>query len=663
MEQHEDSSYNSEADSDVECDADDPERLLDAWLGELDNLTIGLDRVSSSGPLRPLSSDLNTPRIDSYRFSMANLEDTQDVDLDAILGELCALESQYDEAIAGAASSKTDQGNTNTQHRRTMSDTSQTPSGAVVRTESPDNDSAFSDSVSLLSSESSASSGRTDIPSQVEGPSGKAEKIKLALQKMKEASVKKLFIKAFSSDGSAKSLMVDETMTCGYVTRLLADKNHRVMEPKWALLEHLPELHMERIYEDHEQLVDNLMLWTRDSKNRLLFVERPERTLIFEQPEILCSRNDTQKNEIIDEYTRNNMIEELFSGSCVPNMEGSLYIKTDSRKGWKRHHCILRASGLYYLPKDKTKTSYRDLICLTTLDVNQVYYGVGWRKKYKAPTDYCFAVKHPCLQQPKSIKYIKFLCADDQQTMHRWVLAIRMIKYGRQLLNNYRSVVEDCQLMAEGNLEEPATLVRRNGNNGVLDTASESGSSGCDVGFECDFPSGTIKRKPPKLPLTATTRQLKEIAIGSTSQKTVERVPSFDSLPPPPPELLENLHLASDEELPPPPPPPPPRLMQPNTAFLQDLQRVMRRKWQVAQKCKQDLSTTPHEVLGFRDPPDYRETNVSNWVNEHYGGGQSLYENVYRPGIPLTPIKKRPPPPPPRAETTQLTTTRQTQKC
>nr|CAD7440009.1 unnamed protein product [Timema bartmani] len=33
----------------------------------------GLDNVSS-GALRPLTSDLNTPRIDSYRFSMANLE-------------------------------------------------------------------------------------------------------------------------------------------------------------------------------------------------------------------------------------------------------------------------------------------------------------------------------------------------------------------------------------------------------------------------------------------------------------------------------------------------------------------------------------------------------------------------------------------------------------
>lgn len=61
---------------------------------------------------------------------------------------------------------------------------------------------------------------------------------------MKLASVKKLFIKAFTSDGSTKSLLVDEKMTCGYVTRLLADKNHVTMEPKWAIVEHLPDLYM-----------------------------------------------------------------------------------------------------------------------------------------------------------------------------------------------------------------------------------------------------------------------------------------------------------------------------------------------------------------------------------------------------------------------------------
>jgi hypothetical protein len=74
----------------------------------------------------PNATDIAGQRMDSYRFSMANLEgktviaeilqlsldshcyrdfnrilfslavlDTQDVDLDAVLGELCALESQY----------------------------------------------------------------------------------------------------------------------------------------------------------------------------------------------------------------------------------------------------------------------------------------------------------------------------------------------------------------------------------------------------------------------------------------------------------------------------------------------------------------------------------------------------------------------------------------
>lgn len=66
------------------------------------------------------------------------------------------------------------------------------------------------------------------------------------------------------------------------------------------------------------------------------------------------------------------LFQELFSGTCIPSMEGPLYVKSDSKKGWKKHHCILRASGLYYLPKDKVKTSYKDLICLATFDVNQV---------------------------------------------------------------------------------------------------------------------------------------------------------------------------------------------------------------------------------------------------------------------------------------------------
>lgn len=668
------------------CIGDDPELLLNTWLGELDSLTSDLENADKC---RPPSADLNSPRTDTYRFSMANLEDSQDVDLDAILGELCALESQYKERSSPRHSAGSDIST----HRRTPS-TSSPQSGSAIRTESPDNDSAFSDSVSLFSSESSTSSSTTPSThnnhQQVCNNSGgdsKAEKIRLALQKMKEANVKKLFVKVFSKDGSTKSLLVDESMKCGYVMRLLADKHHVTVSPRWGLVEHLPELHMERVYEEHEALVDNLMLWTRDSKNKLFFVERPERLLLFQRPEIFHP-DFTPGSSLDDEIAQQALIEEYLSNGGLPNLEGPLYIKVDARKGWKKYHSVLRASGLYYF-KDKTSKSSKDLACLATFDVNQVYYGVGWKKKFKSPTEHCFAIKHPCLQQPKSTKYIKYLCAEDALTLHKWVTAIRIVKHGRQLLENYQSMltVEDCEL-------------------------SDSESSGCDVAFESDFPCGTIKRKPPKLPLTATTRQLAHQLDTRVTNPVViplERVPSFGSLPPPPPELLASSLTLNEEavtvDLPPPPPPPPRLLPPPSETFLQDLQRVMRRKWQVAQKCKQDLSTTPHEVLGFRDPPDYREMNVSNWVAEHYGGGvQNLYENVYSsssssrhhhgsstipttvPAAVITPassshktvttvspaasiaatitggsgtlIKKRPPPPPPpRAETTHLTTT------
>lgn len=84
-------------------------------------------------------------------------------------------------------------------------------------------------------------------------------------------------------------------------------------------------------------------------------------------------------------------------------------------------------SGLYYSPKDKVKT-LKELVCLATFDNNEVYIGLNWKKKYKSPTDYCFAIKHPRLQQPKSVKFIKFLCADDQRTLDRWLTAMRIAK-------------------------------------------------------------------------------------------------------------------------------------------------------------------------------------------------------------------------------------------
>lgn len=448
---------------------------------------------------------------------------------------------------------------------------------------------ARTDASTKSSTSNTSSTGSSTIVAADEAARLKAEKIRLALEKMREANVKKLYIKAFTSDGSTKSLLVDEKMTVGNVTRMLSDKNHVRMEPKWVLVEHLPDMYMERVYEDNEMLVDQLMLWTRDSRNTLLFVERPDKYSIFSRPEdyLLSFKSSSEKDRHLDDDGRSALIEEFFSstggnGVGVPEIEGPLYLKAEGKKAWKRFYFVLRASGIYYSPKGKSSSkSSKDLVCLATFDVNQVYTGVSWRKKFKAPTDYGFAIKHPKLQS-RSSKYIKYLCAEDETTLARWVMGIRIAKHGRALLDNYRALVEE---LAQDDLDQlanarsfslasvsltGATTTTANVADSLTDEnetpvntlergisgfntsrplsrqdslksrASNSSSSGClserssngtatptfENAFDSDFPMGTIKRKPsmtPKLPLTSTTRLLvKELEDTVDGQAAME---------------------------------------------------------------------------------------------------------------------------------------------
>ena len=482
-----------------------------------------------------------------YRCSLINLDEcanganSNDDDLDAILGELSVLESQFENELAGVekrlgqisnnnnnnnnnvdddedddkcstlkrstANSAKDEEDTNSsssgmqsgnntppasnpqpQQNGASAATSNNPTRTAngQRTESPDNDSAFCDNLSVLSSCSAASSAcsknvnehknANNIASSSSGVSSnitsptvrqqqqqqqqqlqarqvdraedeeariKAEKIKLAIEKIKEASIKKLFIKVFTADGSAKSLLIDEKMTVSHVTRILAEKNHVKLDPKWTLVELVPELYMERVYEDQENLVENCLMWKVDSKNTLWFIERPEKFDLFIRPELyLLGSSSSQKGDLMEEHSRQELLEEFFSSSGVgaPEVEGFIWLKAENKKSWKKFYFVLRASGLYYAPKGK-KTS-KDLICLSTFDVNQVYYGSGWKKKYKSPTDYCFAIKHPQIQA-KTPKYIRYLCVDSERELHQWVTGIRIAKNGKQLFDNYRSIEEE----------------------------------------------------------------------------------------------------------------------------------------------------------------------------------------------------------------------------
>ena len=164
---------------------------------------------------------------------------------------------------------------------------------------------------------------------------------------------------------------------------------------------------------------------------------------LFSRPEVyLLGETSSQIGHEMEERARAELVEEYFSSSGVgaPEVEGPLWLKAESKKSWKRFHFVLRTSGIYYAPRGRKAS--KDLVCLARFDVNQVYYGVKWQPKFKAPTRHCFAIKHPRIQA-KCPKYIRYLCANTEAELNKWVTGVRLAKYGGTLYENYRAIVEE----------------------------------------------------------------------------------------------------------------------------------------------------------------------------------------------------------------------------
>uniref|UniRef100_A0A8C2WMU6 Amyloid beta A4 precursor protein-binding family B member 1-interacting protein n=1 Tax=Cyclopterus lumpus TaxID=8103 RepID=A0A8C2WMU6_CYCLU len=273
-------------------------------------------------------------------------------------------------------------------------------------------------------------------------PQTKAEKIKLALEKLKEAKVRKLIVKVLMSDGSSKTLMVDERQTVREVLDKLFEKTHCDCSIDWSLCETNPELQIERGFEDHEHLVEHLSVWTRFTENKIYLVSRPQKYLMFTDPQVFYMWK--KKNAClsgINEQAKQLLLKEHFGGSTqiVPDLEGKLYLKEVGKKLWKPLYFMLRASGIYYVPKGKTK-AISDLICFVRLEKVNIHTTNNYKQKYRAPTDFCFIIKHPCIQ--KESHYVKFLCCDDEHTLLLWVNSIRIAKYGTVLYKNYQAAMK-----------------------------------------------------------------------------------------------------------------------------------------------------------------------------------------------------------------------------
>ncbi|KAM6989908.1 amyloid beta A4 precursor protein-binding family B member 1-interacting protein-like [Tautogolabrus adspersus] len=386
---------------------DDIDAMFSDLLGEMDHLSQSLSEKTEEVPASQRRSTFSI----GFTDLSESLNELEDQDLDALVADLRSESTTSEVPTDQQTSSQTD---------------NQTAESSMTQQSKP--------ALPPLSNSAESSGGL-----QMSEPQTKADKIKLALEKLKES---KMIVKVLMSDGSSKMLMVDERETVREVLDKLFEKTHCDCSIDWSLCETNPGLQIERGFEDHEYLVEPLSAWTSESENKIYFVSRPQKYVMFKDPQLfyMWKRRAASSNEI-NEQAKQLLLKEQFGGPTVivPDLEGTLFLKEDGKKVWKARFFVLRASGLYYVPRGKTKST-SDLACFIHFEKVNIYTTINYKQKYRAPTNFCFMLKHPCIQ--KESDYIKFLCCEDQHTLLLWVNSIRIAKYGTVLYGNYQTAMK-----------------------------------------------------------------------------------------------------------------------------------------------------------------------------------------------------------------------------
>ncbi|XP_060778535.1 amyloid beta A4 precursor protein-binding family B member 1-interacting protein [Neoarius graeffei] len=566
---------------------EDIDAMFTDMLQEMDLLTQSL---AAEAPEPPPASEFSQEINFSIGFTdpNASLNELEDNDLDALMADLVADLNATEEKFASERVGGQHSMPPPSLHVPTAHFTPAAPPQSQFKTELtrlPSNTSGLPSTTSNTSlppppPPSNSKPSQEEIEEQM-----KADKIKLALEKLKEAKVKKLIVKVQMTDGSSKTLMVDERQTVRDVLDNLFEKTHCDGNVDWCVCETNPELQTERNFEDHEILVEPLSAWTRDSENTVIFQERKDKYEVFKNPQnFYLWKKEKKSLKDMKDRDKELLLEENFCGPSVivPDLEGVLHLKEEGKKSWKPRYFLLRASGMYYLPKGKNKAS-KDMVCLVQFDNMNVYYCNEYKSKYKAPTEHCFILKHPQIQ--KESQYIKYLCCDDEWTMNLWVTGIRIAKYGKTLYENYKAAVRKGSSLSSvwtnrtlqpspstSTASTPSPTPKAKAANGHAPQPHPAPALKAPA-FILPPPADTLPPPPPDptLPPPPSPSMLVKKQLSSLPPQ--QAMPSF---PPPPPN--DDTELPPDFLPPPPPPmmsgelpPPPPDPFLPPPAMLDQL--------------------------------------------------------------------------------------------
>ncbi|XP_045154585.1 growth factor receptor-bound protein 14 isoform X5 [Echinops telfairi] len=246
--------------------------------------------------------------------------------------------------------------------------------------------------------------------------------------------LQKRVIKVYSEDETSRALEVPTDITARDVCQLLILKNHYIDDHSWTLFEHLPHLGLERTIEDHELVIEVLSNWGMEEENKLYFRKNYAKYEFFKNPMYFFPEHMVSfATETNGEISPTQILQMFLSSSTYPEIHGFLHAKEQGKKSWKKIYFLLRRSGLYFSTKGTSKEP-RHLQFFSEFGNSDIYVSLTGKKKHGAPTNCGFCFKPNRAGGPRDLR---MLCADEEQSRTCWVTALRLLKYGMQLYQNY----------------------------------------------------------------------------------------------------------------------------------------------------------------------------------------------------------------------------------
>ncbi|KER20883.1 hypothetical protein T265_10655 [Opisthorchis viverrini] len=165
-------------------------------------------------------------------------------------------------------------------------------------------------------------------------------------------NVKKLVVRIFRPDKTTKAIMIEERMNAGEVASLLIEKNFLKPSTSLAVVEKVPALKIEHVFEEHENVADCILSWPTGSQNMLFFEERKDHFGFIESPKLWFGEEFAE----VHRYNSADAVQMMLNNidqAGFPEWRDYLYIRKPGEKTWSRRLCVLRSSGLYTSKKNK----------------------------------------------------------------------------------------------------------------------------------------------------------------------------------------------------------------------------------------------------------------------------------------------------------------------